>query len=254
GGTGADPAWAASAVSSVSNSDGTLTISPTTGAVVASLALGHANTWTATQTFVGVGIGTSTFGTVAKLTVNPSITPDNAATVQVTAAHDADTCLTLQGHSATQSGPHIDIQRSDGTSGLQISSGASTVTLNAPSSNINIAGYSISLNTAYGYGLTFFYYNGLLQFNNAACQLSWNNNSGIGTVTGGVLKITDASTGLGWLVTAGRARNTADVTNATVTFTNLSDLTITLIAGRKYTGRATIKCNNSQAAEGVQLD
>ena len=39
------------AVSSVSNSDGTLTISPTTGAVVASLALSHANIWTALQTF-----------------------------------------------------------------------------------------------------------------------------------------------------------------------------------------------------------
>lgn len=38
-------------VSSVSNSDGTLTISPTTGAVVASLALGHANTWTGVQTY-----------------------------------------------------------------------------------------------------------------------------------------------------------------------------------------------------------
>lgn len=38
-------------VASVSNSDGTLTISPTTGAVIASLALGHANTWTAQQTF-----------------------------------------------------------------------------------------------------------------------------------------------------------------------------------------------------------
>jgi hypothetical protein len=38
-------------VASVSNIDGTLTISPTTGAVVASLALGHANNWTATQTF-----------------------------------------------------------------------------------------------------------------------------------------------------------------------------------------------------------
>lgn len=38
-------------VSSVSNSDGTLTISPTTGAVVASLALGHANSWTGQQTF-----------------------------------------------------------------------------------------------------------------------------------------------------------------------------------------------------------
>jgi hypothetical protein len=41
------------AVSSVANSDGTLTISPTTGAVVASLALGHANTWTGTQAFSG---------------------------------------------------------------------------------------------------------------------------------------------------------------------------------------------------------
>lgn len=34
------------AVSSVSNSDGTITISPTTGSVVASLALAHPNTWT----------------------------------------------------------------------------------------------------------------------------------------------------------------------------------------------------------------
>lgn len=34
---------------SVSNSDGTLTISPTTGAVVASLALGHSNVWTIKQ-------------------------------------------------------------------------------------------------------------------------------------------------------------------------------------------------------------
>jgi hypothetical protein len=38
-------------VASVSNTDGTLTITPTTGAVVGSLALGHANTWTGQQTF-----------------------------------------------------------------------------------------------------------------------------------------------------------------------------------------------------------
>ena len=37
-------------VASVTNSDGTLTVSPTTGNVVGSLALGHANTWTGTQT------------------------------------------------------------------------------------------------------------------------------------------------------------------------------------------------------------
>lgn len=49
------------AVSSVSNSDGTLTISPTTGSVVASLALGHANTWTALQQFTNfTGFGSST--------------------------------------------------------------------------------------------------------------------------------------------------------------------------------------------------
>lgn len=52
----------AGAISSVSNSDGTLTISPTTGAVVASLALGHANTWTGAQIFYNstttLGVGT----------------------------------------------------------------------------------------------------------------------------------------------------------------------------------------------------
>lgn len=39
------------AVTSVSNSDGTLTVTPTTGSVVASLALAHPNTWTGEQTF-----------------------------------------------------------------------------------------------------------------------------------------------------------------------------------------------------------
>lgn len=41
------PQYSGGAVSSVSNSDSTLTISPTTGSVVASLNLAHANTWTA---------------------------------------------------------------------------------------------------------------------------------------------------------------------------------------------------------------
>lgn len=48
-GTGSDCGSGGGAVSTVTNSDGTLTISPTSGAVVASLALGHANTWTAAQ-------------------------------------------------------------------------------------------------------------------------------------------------------------------------------------------------------------
>lgn len=56
------------AVSSVSNSDSTLTISPTTGSVVASLNLGHANTWSATQTFVTPVLGTPTSGTLTNTT------------------------------------------------------------------------------------------------------------------------------------------------------------------------------------------
>ncbi len=63
-----DATWASPPVLSVSNSDGTLTISPTTGAVVGSLALGHANTWTAGQTFtnsdlllLGSSTGATTF-------------------------------------------------------------------------------------------------------------------------------------------------------------------------------------------------
>lgn len=43
-------------VTSVSNADGTLTISPTTGAVVASLNLSHANTWTGRQDFSIIGV------------------------------------------------------------------------------------------------------------------------------------------------------------------------------------------------------
>ena len=48
-------AGSGSAVTSVANSDSTLTISPTTGAVVASLNLGHANTWSTLQTFGSAG-------------------------------------------------------------------------------------------------------------------------------------------------------------------------------------------------------
>lgn len=68
------------AISSVSNSDGTLTISPTTGAVVASLALGHANTWTGVQTFnpsvtaaAGLAKGEITTGTLTAIANNDTL-------------------------------------------------------------------------------------------------------------------------------------------------------------------------------------
>lgn len=64
------------AVSSVSNSDGTLTISPTTGSVVASIALSHANAWTGLQNFLNASssifsvFNTGYFGGTSTTTIN----------------------------------------------------------------------------------------------------------------------------------------------------------------------------------------
>ena len=52
----------------------------------------------------------------------------------------------------------------------------------------------------------------------------------------------------------GPTRLTADVANNTTTFSNLSDLTLNIEAGRKYVGTMVIKCNNSTAAEGIKFD
>jgi len=61
------------AVASVGSSDGTLTISPTTGLVVASIALGHANTWTATQTFPNNSLTLAEFPTLGANTMIGSV-------------------------------------------------------------------------------------------------------------------------------------------------------------------------------------
>lgn len=59
-GSNAAPSWGscagAASVSSVTANNATLTISPTTGAVLAELNLGNANTWTAAQSFPASGV------------------------------------------------------------------------------------------------------------------------------------------------------------------------------------------------------
>jgi hypothetical protein len=77
------------AVTGVSNADGTLTIAPTSGAVVASLALGHAQTWTGAQTFtnslmklLGSSTGATTFTSANSTASNFTATmPANTGTV-----------------------------------------------------------------------------------------------------------------------------------------------------------------------------
>lgn len=93
GGAAANPSWGScgtggGAVSSVSNSDSTLTISPTTGAVVASLNTGHANTWTAAQSFnssdlvlKGSTSGTTTLNAAATAGATTATLPANTGTV-----------------------------------------------------------------------------------------------------------------------------------------------------------------------------
>lgn len=100
------PAWGScaggAAVSSVSNSDGTLTISPTTGAVVASIDLTHANVWTGVQSFTASGIklkgsstGYTTFASANASATNYTITfPALTATATVTVASGAKALAT----------------------------------------------------------------------------------------------------------------------------------------------------------------
>jgi len=117
-------------VASVSNSDGTLTITPTTGAVVASLALGHANTWTASQTFtnndlllLGSSTGATTFasanatsttyiatipantGTIAELNLAQTFTATQTfPNSSITNAELANTSTTVNGQTCTLGG------------------------------------------------------------------------------------------------------------------------------------------------------
>lgn len=81
------------AVSSVSNVDGSLTISPTIGAVIASLNIAHSNTWTATQTHQDNGLGATTANFI-------SLVNNTAATSGVTQVSPA-LLMTGQGWKTT---------------------------------------------------------------------------------------------------------------------------------------------------------
>lgn len=91
-----------SGATTVSNSDSTLTISPTSGAVVASLNLGRANTWTAAQSFPASGIklkgsstGYTTFASANASATNYTLTfPAITSTVSTTIASGAKALAT----------------------------------------------------------------------------------------------------------------------------------------------------------------
>lgn len=140
------PQWGscsgAAAVSSVSNSDSTLTVSPTTGAVVASLNLGNANTWTAAQSFPASGVlikgsstGYTTFASANSTGSANTITFPNV-TDTVATLGTADQTLAGGANVTSQSLTTGSITVNCGSRPLQYITGAtSSWTITAPSND-----------------------------------------------------------------------------------------------------------------------
>ena len=96
--------------------------------------------------------------------------------------------------------------------------------------------------------------------------IGWSDNSsipsgstpktGIARLADKVLAITDGQNGnvQGWVQTGGLSRVNDDVTNATTTMANVTGLSATLIAGRKYAGKLILYVNDSLAADGLKVD
>jgi len=133
-------------VSSVSNSDGTLTISPTTGAVVASLNLAHANTWSATQTFseIAPNATQSTLSgtTAGSITYNmPFIGASYKKFIAYANGYENDTTTnqTITFPTAFTYAPGIVYNNT----GLTISASTTTLTITAPNSTTLFTGWII---------------------------------------------------------------------------------------------------------------
>jgi hypothetical protein len=168
-GTAFIPQNAGSVISSVSNLDGTLTVSPTTGAVVASLALGHSNTWSADQTYHNIlsatantfNIGTATnafkdgyFNIVSgnssgsslslydSPTINSSITLSSGAIAATSSG-----LVELQGTSTSITSPSA-----NNTSTTALSIG-STATWNTGNKYLNIINNATSIFSIDAYGI-----------------------------------------------------------------------------------------------------
>jgi len=186
------------AVSSVSNSDGTLTVTPTTGAVVASLNLGNANAWTATQTFAASGIqltssggGVTTFAAASSASNFTLTIPAATDTMALLAVTQTLTNKTINGSSNT-----LTVLAASQLSGqapvANGGTGAATFTSNLPL--IGNGTSAIGQGTVSGSGTVFATVSGTPVTGNCA---SWNNGNvvdaggpcttggGGGTVTSG---------------------------------------------------------------------
>jgi hypothetical protein len=139
--TSSGVAWSAAGagnVTTVANSDGSLNISPTSGAVIASLALSHGNTWTGLQTFTNVHItgtladGTNSVGTSGQV-LESNGTGVVWTTTTSTAFQSNGTPLSSQTTINFESGTGVTISNPSG--------GAVLVTNANPAASFVTAGY-----------------------------------------------------------------------------------------------------------------
>ncbi len=122
-------------VASVSNSDGTLTISPTVGAVVASLNLGHSNNWTVAQQFSTVSIGVSS--TASPLVVQN----DSTDSIRILGRASDDTGLVVFRKNDDSS--QLGFIQAGVAGGLELGTTAGTI-ISFLSGNVNIPGLTAS--------------------------------------------------------------------------------------------------------------
>lgn len=129
---------------SVSNADGTLTISPTTGAVVASLALGHANTWIGVQTFTSATTGAKgvLVQNIASQTANAQEWQNSSGTAYVSVGP-----ATLAGDSTTKN--YLNITGTFPTIITSATYAASLVITTAGTSGFETRGLSVSMLQGY---------------------------------------------------------------------------------------------------------
>ena len=172
------PSWASGgggAVSSVSNSDGTLTISPTTGSVVASLALGHANTWTALQQFTKGDLallGTSTGYTL--LESGLASTSNNTLLLPTTSSDTLAALGTVETFTVTQT-----FNSTSGASVVLSSAAASSGTTTVNSTALDMLGSYWNGSSAVPFGFRLY---ADVSATTPAGYISFNKNSN-GTVT-----------------------------------------------------------------------
>jgi len=89
----------------------------------------------------------------------------------------------------------------------------------------------------------------------SSAPISSGGDVGLSRLAAKVMKLTDGSSGGGWLQNAGGLSRVASaVTNVTTTPAAITGLSATLIAGRKYTGKLVVFASCATAADGLIID